>query len=87
MSAALHGGGLACLTRFRADREAGLTRLPVSTAPAAAVWLAVHRDNRANARIRACLTHITQSVRSLAGQLLPSDHGLRGRPATPSDGA
>lgn len=84
-SAALHGGGLACLTRFRADREAGLTRLPVPTAPAVAIWLAVHRDNRANARIRACLTHITQSVRSLAGQLFPSDHGLGERAATPSE--
>lgn len=42
--AALHGGGLACLARFRADRETGLTCLDVPTPiPSAEIWLAVHK--------------------------------------------
>ena len=60
ISAAVHSGGLACLARFRADREEGLTRLAVpSPVPSAGIWLVVHRDSRPTARIRAALTHIT----------------------------
>ncbi len=76
VSAALHDGGLACLARFRADREAGLRQLPTPVAvPAANIWLVTHKDNRANARIRAALTHITNSVRSQAGILNPEVAG------------
>ena len=72
VSAALQGNGLVCLARFRADREVGLTRLPTPTAiPKADVWLAFHRDNRVNARIRAVLGHITASIRSQASLLSP----------------
>lgn len=82
VAAALHGGGLACLARFRADREAGLRRLATPTAvPTAGIWLAVHKDNRANARIRAALTHVTQAVRSRASALLPSEDGAGERAA------
>ncbi len=74
--AALHGGGIACLARFRADRETGLARLATPTAtPHTPIWQVVHRDNRANARIRVVLNHVSQSVRELAGQLLPKDEG------------
>ena len=74
VSAAVHCGGLACLARFRADREHGLTRvIAPSSVPSATIWLVVHRDNRANARIRAALTHITDCVRSRADELAPSD--------------
>ena len=74
VSAALHSGGLACLARFRADREEGLTRLVVpSPAPGAGIWLVVHRDNRRTTRIRAALTHITECVRGLTRELQPAD--------------
>lgn len=74
VSAAVHGGGLACLARFRADREASLTRLIVPLAiPSTAIWLVVHNDNRRTPRIRAVLTHITEGVRKLTGELSPLD--------------
>ena len=74
VSAAVHGGGLACLARFRADREPGLTRLIAPTAvPSAGIWLVVHRDSRAMARIRATLTHVTGHLHRLAAELVPAD--------------
>jgi DNA-binding transcriptional LysR family regulator len=74
VSAALHGGGLACLARFRADREEGLRRLPVPLpAPQAEIWLAVHKDNRQAARIRFALTSITGCIRALSARLGPGD--------------
>ena len=74
VSAAVHGGGLACLARFRADREDGLIRLAVPfPAPSAGIWLVVHRDNRRTARIRAALTHIAECVRNIADKLSPAD--------------
>lgn len=80
VSAAVHSGGLACLARFRADREHGLTRLLApSPVPSAGIWLVVHRDSRATARIRAALTHITASVRNRADELCPPD--AKARPA------
>ena len=72
--AAVHGGGLACLARFRADRETGLCRLAIPPpVPTASVWLVVHRDNRQTPRIRAVLTHITENVRQMAPKLYPAD--------------
>ena len=74
VSAAVHSGGLACLARFRADREPKLTRLNVpSSVPSAGIWLVVHRDNRAVARIRTALTHITGCIRQRADELSPND--------------
>lgn len=74
VAAAVHGGGLACLARFRADGEAGLRRLPAPLpVPTARIWLVVHRDNRATPRIRVALTHITGCVRQLAPKLYPAD--------------
>jgi DNA-binding transcriptional LysR family regulator len=74
VSAAVHSGGLACLARFRADREAGLTRLIVpSPVPSAGIWLVVHRDNRRTPRIRAALTHITDCVQGFVEKLFPPD--------------
>lgn len=74
VAAAVHGAGLACLARFRADCEAGLTRLRVpSRAPDAGIWLVVHRDSRQTPRIRVALTHITESVRKLGAKLHPAD--------------
>jgi DNA-binding transcriptional LysR family regulator len=72
--AAVQGGGLACLARFRADREGGLTRLVIPPpVPTARIWLVVHRDNRQTPRIRAVLTHITAWVRQLGDTLYPAD--------------
>jgi DNA-binding transcriptional LysR family regulator len=74
VSAALQGGGLACLARFRADRESGLVRLAVPPpVPSAQIWLVVHRDNRQTPRIRAAMTHITEGVRQLGAKLYPAD--------------
>lgn len=71
---AIHGGGLACLARFRADREPALQRLATPLpVPTASIWLVVHRDNRQTPRIRAVLTHITERVRQMAPQLYPAD--------------
>ncbi len=74
VAAAVHGGGLACLARFRADREPGLVRLVApSPVPSTGIWLLVHRDNRATARIRAVLTHITECIRQRADELHPNN--------------
>lgn len=77
LAAALHGGGLASLMRFRADREPGLIRLrvpPVPTAiPSSGIFLVVHKDNRRTPRIRVALDHITRWVRALADKLNPPD--------------
>lgn len=75
-SAAIYGGGLACLARFRADKEGRLVRLDVpSRIPSADMFLVVHRDNRQTPRIRVALTHITEWVRRRASELLPVGTG------------
>ena len=73
VSAALEGSGLACLARFRADREGGrLVNLgPLTQPPTAGIWLVVHKDSKDTARIRAVMDHITGSVRALRSSLMP----------------
>jgi DNA-binding transcriptional LysR family regulator len=71
VAAAAHGGGLACLARFRADHVPGLIRLSSPPVPIAGIWLVVHRDNRHTPRIRVALTHVAACVKAMAGQLLP----------------
>ncbi len=74
VTAAVHDGGVACLGRFRADREVGLIRLAAPMpVPSAEIWLVVHRDNRRTPRIRVALTHITECLRTLAEKLHPAD--------------
>jgi DNA-binding transcriptional LysR family regulator len=77
LAAAVQGGGLASLLRFRADREPALIRLKVpplpSRIPGAGIWLVVHKDNRETPRIRVALDHITKWVRRLGDQLNPPD--------------
>lgn len=81
--AAASGGGLACLARFRGDREAGLTRVPVPTEPPSAdILLLVHKDNRDTPRIRVVLTHITDSIHALGAILQPQDASEASRGAT-----
>ena len=71
--AAIHGGGLACLARFRADTEQALQRLPTATPiPAAAIWLVVHRDNRQTPRIRVTLDHIAHCIQHNDARLNPA---------------
>jgi DNA-binding transcriptional LysR family regulator len=80
VAATIHGGGLACLARFRADRETGLIRLTIpSPVPSAQLWLVVHRDNRQTPRIRATLTLITEWVYRLGASLDPMDTGQPAR--------
>jgi DNA-binding transcriptional LysR family regulator len=70
--AAAHGGGLACLACFRANSQAGLVRVDAPTEPPrATLSLIVHKDNRDIPRIRAALTHITESVRKMRDVLDP----------------
>ena len=72
ISAAIHGAGLACLARFRADHEPGLVRLcPSQAAPTTGIWLVVHRDNRETSRIRAVMAHIVETLRSRRASLMP----------------
>lgn len=72
LQAAAQGSGLACLARFRADREAGLVRLmPPTEPPTAGIWLTVHKDNRNTTRIRTVMTHIVDTVRTLRDELMP----------------
>ena len=72
VSAALNGAGLACLARVRADRQEGLVRVIAPTAPpSTGIWLAVHRDNRDVARIRAVMDHIVETMCALRASLLP----------------
>ena len=74
VAAAIQGGGLAVLARFRADRERGLIRLTIPyPVPPAQIWLVVHRDNRQTPRIRAALTLITEWVHRLSASLDPVD--------------
>ena len=70
--AAAQGSGLACLARFRADREEVLVRLsPPTEPPTASIWLTVHKDNRDTARIRTVMTHIIDHLRALREELAP----------------
>ena len=82
LAAAVHGGGLASLIRFRADREPGLVRLNVppvpSKIPSAGIWLVVHRDNRETPRIRITLDLLTKWIRKLGDTLDPKDAEVSG---------
>ncbi len=74
VNAALHGGGLACLARFRADKEPGLRTVETPTpVPATDIWLAVHKDNRQTPRIRAVLDNITECLRQIIPDLVPDE--------------
>ena len=76
VSAALDGAGLACLARFRADREAGLMCLAAPVpAPVSGIWLVVHKDNRDTSRIRAVMSHIAEAVRAASTRLVPEGSG------------
>jgi len=62
--AALAGDGIACLPRFHGDEVLGLRRLhdlPIP-APVVELWLALHKDNRNNRRIRTVVQAITKAV-------------------------
>ena len=77
LAAAVQGGGLASLLRFRADTEDGLVLIPVpplpSPIPSAGIWQVVHKDNRETPRIRIALDHITKWVGALRHKLDPQD--------------
>ena len=58
---------------MRADAQAGLVRLEApNDPPRATLSLIVHKDNRDIPRIRAALTHITESVRKMRAVLDPT---------------
>ncbi len=77
-SAAVAGGGLAVLPRFRADPTQPLRRIPTATpVPSADIWLSVHRENREVARIRMVIDHVAEAVRSRSAILDPPDRTAR----------
>ena len=77
VSATMQGAGLACLARFRADQEPGLVCLsPPIHPPTTGIWLVVHKDNRNTMRIRAVMTHISNSIRDLRARLTPDGSSL-----------
>lgn len=79
--AAVQGGGLALLPRFRAEAEPALRRLSTPTPiPPAEIWLAVHQDNRRAPRIRIVLDAIAHAVHDLLAQ-------TPGQPADPHGNA
>ncbi len=64
--AARCGGGLACLARFRADPDPCLTMLPtLATAPAADIYILVHKDSRATPRIQVTTMAIAHAIRGM----------------------
>ena len=70
------GGGLAVLPRFRADQDPALQRIGTpAPAPAAQVWLGVHRENRAVPRVRTVLDLVAETVRARAALLNPAGDG------------
>lgn len=80
-SAAVAGGGLAVLPRFRADPEVGLRRVATAAPiPAADIWLSVHRENRDIARVRMVIDCVAGAVRSRSAVLDPTDPELRPEP-------
>ena len=84
--AATQGSGLACLARFRADRESCLIRLiPPKEPPSAGIWLTVHKDSHQTARIRTVMAHIVETVRSLRSVLMPEGAAEKDAPADGSD--
>lgn len=68
LGATLQAAGMALLPRFRGDGFASLQKLRGRTpAPAAEVWLAVHREARDVPRIRAVVECIVETMRRRAG--------------------
>lgn len=65
---ATSGVGLACLARAVGDPIAALQRVELDPAPPAPMlWLGMHRDARATARIRAVATYVTQQLGARLG--------------------
>lgn len=73
--ATLAGGGLACLSLFRAEQEPELVRIPAPYhPPPTEIFLVVHKDSRSTPRIRLVLDAVTQNVRSIMSQFAnPAD--------------
>ena len=67
-------GGLALLPRFRADAEPALRRIATpAPVPAAAIWLGVHREDRATPRVRTVLDCVAEAVRGQSAILNPGE--------------
>ncbi|MDE2042854.1 MAG: LysR family transcriptional regulator, partial [Alphaproteobacteria bacterium] len=64
--AALAGLGIACLSRYQADREQGLRRLTTPRGPSREVWLGVHADIRQMPRIRAMIEALDSEIAAQA---------------------
>lgn len=70
--AALQGGGLALLPRFRGDAEPALRRIETPLpAPHAEVWLTVHEAIRQIPRVRAVLDCVAETFRRAANSYSP----------------
>ncbi|MEZ5947558.1 MAG: LysR family transcriptional regulator [Hyphomonas sp.] len=70
--AALRGGGIAVLPRYRADAEQDLVRvLPARPDLKREIWLGVHSDMRQSPRIRATMDALIETFRAQAAWLDP----------------
>jgi DNA-binding transcriptional LysR family regulator len=79
LCAARAGGGIACLSRYRADGEPELQRLPTPIQPPTSdISLAVHKDSRHTPRIRITLDAIADTVKAAAERLNPPDAAAEG---------
>ena len=61
-SAAAAGLGIACLPRFRAEREGALRLIDCGEPPRRPIWLGVHGDLRHTPRIRAVLDQLVDAI-------------------------
>lgn len=76
LQGAIRGAGIACLPRLRGDAAGTqLRRLgsPQPQAAAVGIWLAVHKDNRRNARIRLVLDALAAAFRDRIAELDPPE--------------
>lgn len=61
-AAAAAGLGIACLPRFRAEREKTLRKLDCGEEPSRPIWLGVHGDLRHTPRIRTVLDELSKAI-------------------------
>lgn len=72
LAAARSGLGLACLLRYLADGEPGLTMLEADDPPSREIWIGVHRDARRVPRIRAVIDHLSSGLSRAMALLDPA---------------
>ena len=67
---ARHGAGIAVLPRYIGDTDDSLQHIPMPNEPRERVWITVHRDVRAAARVRVVVDHLKACFARDRGLLL-----------------